>query len=201
MHFRWFARHFVSLIFQSWFKNRRFKWRKEAREGSHTSPAALPAPAQGISLMYQPRYVYSSGQFPVSAQCQGCFTRQPSSDSHSHVDFTPYPYSSHWPTVKYLRIFALYIYMYIYKFSLCLRHSWRRAGEEGKRRRSWSQEIDHNYFSYARAKEISFFFPFFSFSFFCFFCFSSQRLVFRSAPKWRKGVNQPSLPPLLTPMN
>ncbi|CAH3126716.1 unnamed protein product [Pocillopora meandrina] len=80
---------------QSWFKNRRFKWRKEVREGSHASPAALPAPAQGISLMYQPRYVYSSGQFPVSAQCQGCFTRQPSSDSHSHVDFTPYPYSSH----------------------------------------------------------------------------------------------------------
>ena len=113
MHFRWFARHFVSLIFQSWFKNRRFKWRKEAREGSHTSPAALPAPAQGISLMYQPRYVYSSGQFPVSAQCQGCFTRQPSSDSHSHVDFTPYPYSSHWPTVKYLCIFALYICIFI----------------------------------------------------------------------------------------
>lgn len=100
-----------------------------------------------------------------------------------------------------ISMYLCLIYMYIYKFSLCLRHSWRRAGEEGKRRRSWSQEIDHNYFSYARAKETSFFFPFFSFFFSFFFCFSSQRLIFRSAPKWQKGVNQPSLPPLPTPMN
>ena len=75
--------------------------------------AARLVPCTTFSLMYQPRYVYSSGQFPVSAQCQGCFTRQPSSDSHSHVDFTPYPYSSHWPTVKYLCIFALYICIFI----------------------------------------------------------------------------------------
>lgn len=99
-----------------------------------------------------------------------------------------------------ISMYLCLIYMF-YIFSLCLRHSWRRAGEEGKRRRSWSQEIDHNYFSYARAKETSFFFPFFSFFFSFFFCFSSQRLIFRSAPKWQKGVNQPSLPPLPTPMN
>ncbi|PFX33190.1 Homeobox protein Hox-D1 [Stylophora pistillata] len=80
---------------QSWFKNRRFKWRKEVREGSQASASAFPSSPPSIFLMYQPRFVYSSGQFPVSAQCQGCFTGQSSRDSYSHVDFTPYPYSSH----------------------------------------------------------------------------------------------------------
>lgn len=64
-----------------------------------------------------------------------------------------------------ISMYLCLIYMYIYKFSLCLRHSWRRAGEEGKRRRSWSQEIDHNYFSYAKRKRLPSFFLFFLFLF------------------------------------
>ncbi|KAJ7391834.1 hypothetical protein OS493_016124 [Desmophyllum pertusum] len=80
---------------QSWFKNRRFKWRKEVREGTQ-NPQALPAAPACLPFMYQPPCVYySSGHVPVSQGCQGCFTGQPTNEPYSFAaDFQVYPYTT-----------------------------------------------------------------------------------------------------------
>ena len=86
---------FVLFFFsQSWFKNRRFKWRKDAREGSEQSPQTLPVAPPCLPFMYQPPYVYSCGPVPVPPpQCQGCLKGQPTGESCIYAaDFPVHPY-------------------------------------------------------------------------------------------------------------
>ncbi|CAH3179515.1 unnamed protein product, partial [Porites evermanni] len=60
---------------QSWFKNRRFKWRREAKEGSCGSSQRLnqrlAAAKAYMPFVYQAPCSYDTGRIQL-APCQGC---------------------------------------------------------------------------------------------------------------------------------
>ena len=66
---------FFSFLFKSWFKNRRFKWRREAKEGSRGSSQRLnqrlAAAKAYMPFVYQAPCGYDTGRIQL-APCQGC---------------------------------------------------------------------------------------------------------------------------------
>ncbi|XP_020616438.1 retina and anterior neural fold homeobox protein 2-like [Orbicella faveolata] len=82
------------VVVQSWFKNRRFKWRKEAREGTPNT-VTLPAAPAYLPFIYQPPCAYGTNPVPASRPCQGCLTGQPAGEFHAFADFSVYPHYPH----------------------------------------------------------------------------------------------------------
>ena len=80
---------------QSWFKNRRFKWRKEVRQGSNCPSQGLsleiPTPNAYLPVMYQAPCVFNSGGIPLT-RCQGCHEEKP---TNKHFERVFYRYTSY----------------------------------------------------------------------------------------------------------
>jgi len=86
----------IFIIFsQSWFKNRRFKWRKEVKQGPVSPPQRvnqeLPTAKTYLPVMYQSPYVYNLGHIPL-APCKGCCPGKPTNEPYYSAF---YQYSSY----------------------------------------------------------------------------------------------------------